>query len=171
MWQGLKSLFTIPTLLLVVIIYFFRNDIFIAGVNLYASTSGTSGSAFSHRLLGDYYFDLAQRSELLAQKNYEEAVQKYNAELSQNLPDGQMTTLKYALAHSYECLYASGSGDNTSLATARRWYTEVTNGTNAGLTMRAKEAISRVGNKGSKTQLCPLETPLKTFQKFMSGTE
>ncbi len=107
---------TIPLILLIVLVYVFRLELFMSGNRFY--TLAVPNPALE-RTLGDYYQDTAKRSTLLADSFYQSALKKYQTQLA-TAPDNMKASIQLAIGSFYEC----GRGVKADPNEAKHWYEE-----------------------------------------------
>lgn len=135
-----KQIFTVPMLLLVILIVLFHTELFVIGVRIYAALAQ---SPRSERLLGDYYTNASEQNANLARSFYFQALDKFKNQLNSATPQ-QKAMIQIRVGRLYEC----GKGLPIDLVTAKQWYTDASQTANSAndknLQATAEEAIKRV---------------------------
>lgn len=112
----LKRIFSIPMILLYVIVYHFRFEIMILILQLYTSFF-SYGKAFTERMIGEFYFSQSHLYAQEASSYFHKSMDFYKAGLEKAEPSkrGQM---EFLIGSQYEC----GKGVKADVQEAKRWY-------------------------------------------------
>lgn len=138
----LKTLFSIPMLLLYWFCFYFRYDLLTLLLVGYVSIF-SYGQAFVERLIGESYFSQAQMYTQKAQPYFKKSLAFYEKEID-NIKDKQKKgEMAFLIATQYEC----GKGVDINFGIARKWYEEAvadgyTNATTSLARLKTEEAKS-----------------------------
>jgi len=144
---------TIPLILLIILVYVFRLELYMAGTRFY--TLVAENPKFE-RILGDYYEDAAQKNGYLASNIYDASLKKYKSQLN-TAPESMKSEIQYSIGLYYEC----GKGIKVDLAEAKKWYDEAAKSDKASPAVQ--QALARI-NQGAPanataTPGAPTNTP------------
>jgi TPR repeat protein len=140
----LKSIFSIPMILLYILIYVFRFELAIFALSGYTHYFST-GKAFSERLLGEFYFTQAQRFDLLAKGHFDQSLILYTKYLDETKDPDEKGRVEMLIGSQYEC----GKGVSTDFNMAKQWYKAASQHGN----IAAQEALQKLEARaiGSET--------------------
>lgn len=130
---------TIPLILLILLVYVFRLELYMAGTRFYILVAENPKY---ERILGDYYQDASQKSKYLADNFYDSSLKKFKAQLN-SAPEGMKPDIQYQIGLFYEC----GKGGRVNLTEAKRWYEEAAKNTNASPSVQ--QALARINAAGT----------------------
>ncbi len=113
----LKSIFSIPMLLIYLLVYVFRFPIMIFILTAYTQYF-SPGKAFIERLIGEFYFSEAQHFDEKATIHFANSLQLYTQKLDTSNDLNEKGRIETLIGSQYEC----GKGVTTDLAMAKQWY-------------------------------------------------
>jgi hypothetical protein len=113
----LKKIFSIPMLLVYLLVYVFRFPIMIFLLSLYADNF-SYGKAFTERLIGEFYFTQSRHFDNLAKAHFDISLLLYTEELNKTSDIKLKGQIEALIGSQYDC----GKGVTANAPMARQWY-------------------------------------------------
>ena len=165
-----RGIFSIPFILLMILVILFHNELFAIGLRIYVSFKP---DAYAERLLGNFYETSSHQNMLLANQFYSKAFAELKDQV-QSAADAQQAALKYRIGIFYEC----GRGISKDYIQAKKSYEEAFAAANktpgdAALQEKIKAAVERADKllKNQTSPVCPEISDIDFIRNTVSGTQ
>lgn len=165
-----RGIFSIPFILLIILVILFHNELFALGLRIYVSFKP---DAYAERLLGNFYETSAHQNMMLSNQFYSKAFTELKQE-ALSTPEGQQAALKYRLGVFYEC----GRGIPKDYIQAKKSYDEALAASNktpgdAVLQEKIKASVDRADKllKNQASPLCPDINDIDFIRNTFNGSQ
>jgi TPR repeat protein len=165
-----RGIFSIPFILLIILIILFHNELFAIGIRIYVSFKP---DAYAERLLGNFYETSAHQNMMLANQFYSKAFTGLKEQVL-TAPEANQAALKYRIGVFYEC----GRGIPKDYIQAKKSYDEALLASNktpgdTALQESIKASVDRADKllKNQASPLCPEINDIDFIRNSFNGVE
>ncbi|MEY3182622.1 MAG: hypothetical protein RLZ35_607 [Pseudomonadota bacterium] len=137
----LKNVFSIPMLLVYILVYVFRLPIMIFILTGYTHYIDPH-SPFSERIIGEFYFSESRHADALATLHFNKSLSLYTQKLADTTNPNTKGRIEALIGSQYEC----GKGVAIDIAKAKQWYSSAATHGNTD----AKQALHNLEMRKSK---------------------